>query len=172
MKRLLLFRHAKSSWSERGLADHDRPLSGRGRRAAPAMGRAMAELDLLPQRVLCSTSLRTRQTLALAAEAWPASIEIEYLSGLYHAGSAGLEQIVGRHGAEAQTLMLVGHQPGIQEFALDLISQSERAAQARLEAKFPTAALAVIEFRLDDWRDFSGASGRLIRYIRPRDLES
>lgn len=172
MKRLLLFRHAKSSWSERGLADHDRPLAGRGRRAAPAMGRAIAELDLVPQRVLCSTSLRTRQTLALAAEAWPASVEIDYLTGLYHAGSATLEQAVCRHGSDAESLMLVGHQPGLQEFALELIAQSERAAQARLEAKFPTAALAVIEFRLDDWRDFSGVAGRLIRYIRPRDLES
>lgn len=171
MKRLLLFRHAKSSWSAPGLADHDRPLAGRGRRAAPAMGRRMAELDLIPARAMCSSSLRTRQTLQLAAEEWPNSPSIEYLSALYHAGPATLEALVRRHGADAQKLMVVGHQPGMQEFALDLIRDGERAARARLETKFPTAALAVIEFQIDDWHDLEAGSGRLTRYVRPRELD-
>lgn len=171
MKRLLLFRHAKSSWSQTGLADHDRPLAGRGRRAAPAMGRTLAALGLTPARVLCSTSLRTRQTLQLAAEDWPQPISTEYLSALYHAGPATLEALVRRHGAGAETLMVLGHQPGMQEFALDLIQDGERAARARLETKFPTAALAVIEFEIDDWHDLEAGSGRLTRYLRPRDLD-
>ncbi|MGY6554287.1 MAG: SixA phosphatase family protein [Wenzhouxiangella sp.] len=171
MKRLLLFRHAKSSWSRNGLADHDRPLSGRGRRAAPAMGRTLAALGLVPARVLCSTSQRTRQTLQLAAEDWSPAPQTEYLAALYHAGPATLEALVRRHGAGAETLMLVGHQPGMQEFALDLIRDGERAARARLETKFPTAALAVIEFPIDDWHGLEAGTGRLMRYVRPRDLD-
>ena len=172
MKHLLLLRHAKSSWSDPALDDHERPLAGRGRRAAPLMGQAIAEMELIPRHVLCSTSVRTRQTLALAARHWPVALAVDYLAEIYHAGPDQLLRSVRRHGGISDTLMLVGHQPGLQAFALALSGEFERAARARMEAKFPTAALAVIEFDIEDWGDVAAGAGRLIRYLRPRDLES
>ncbi|TVS12786.1 MAG: histidine phosphatase family protein [Wenzhouxiangella sp.] len=171
MKRLLLFRHAKSSWTEAGLDDHERGLARRGRRAAPAMGQIMKVRGLQPGRVLCSTSARTRQTLSLAAAAWSDPVETVYLDSLYHARARSLLDAVRVHGGMVQTLMVVGHQPGLQDFALELADRGEPGLLGQMGEKFPTAALAVIEFPARSWSELAPASGRLSHYLRPRDLD-
>jgi phosphohistidine phosphatase len=147
--RLYLLRHAKSSWDEPGLADHDRPLAPRGRRAAKAMGRYLREQGIEPDLILCSSATRARQTLERLGLPG-ARIE----PGLYGADAATLRRFI----PKAASAMLIGHNPGIHDLAVSLARSGPRVPE--LAAKFPTGALATLE--LD--------TGELIDFVRPRDL--
>jgi phosphohistidine phosphatase len=147
--RLYLLRHAKSSWDEPGLADHDRPLARRGKRAADAMGRYMREHGIEPEVVLCSSATRTRQTLERLGLP-DARIEPE----LYGADAATLRALI----PDASSAMLIGHNPGMQDLALSLARSGAKLGE--LAEKFPTGARATIE--LD--------TGELVDFVRPRDL--
>ena len=151
MKRLYLLRHAKSSWDDASLDDHDRPLSGRGRRAADAIGRHLREHDIVPDLVLCSSAARTRETLARIG--LDGTIERE----LYGASAYALLARVRALPPAAGSVLLIGHNPGIHDLAFALTGQPDE--------KYPTGALATIE--LDDW---AARSGRLIAFVRPREL--
>jgi phosphohistidine phosphatase len=156
MARLYLLRHAKSSWKDASLDDHDRPLAPRGRKAAKAIGRYMRDQGIEPELVLCSTARRARQTLErLGPPGLDARIEPE----LYGAGAdALLARLRGVPDAVASVL-LIGHNPGMQQLAFNL---------AGLDDKFPTAALAT--FEVDGWSRLGRAE--LVDYVRPRDLDA
>jgi phosphohistidine phosphatase len=162
--RLYLLRHAKSSWKDHGLADHDRPLAPRGRRAAKAIGRYLRDQGIEPELVLCSSATRARETLERIALA-RAQIEPE----LYRAGADTLAARLHQVPAAVASVMLIGHNPGMQELALLLARPGPELGE--LEAKFPTGALATLALPGPDWRTLDRGTAELIGFVRPRDLE-
>ncbi len=172
MRELLLFRHAKALQGQPAALDHERDLAPRGRRSARRMGQLLQDEGCLPSLVLCSTARRTVRTLELAAEAWTAEPAVRYLKTLYLAPPDRLLQAVRRQAADAVRLMLVGHNPGLQRLAVVLLAEGEETAPTtRLTEKFPTGAIARIAFDTDAWSGLRPASGRLVAFWRPRDLE-
>jgi phosphohistidine phosphatase len=172
MLRLLLLRHAKSDWSQPGQKDQDRLLARRGRRTAPEIGAYMARHRLIPDRVLCSTAQRTRQTLELVAEKFSAPPPVTFEDGLYNATPDGILQAIRATPREIRTLLVIGHNPGLQAAATALIASGDVEARERLKEKLPTAGLAVIDFPVDDWGKLHRKSGRLERFVTPRMLET
>jgi phosphohistidine phosphatase len=168
MLTLSLFRHAKSSWNHPALDDFDRPLAPRGERAAPQMAAYLAEQGLAPDLVLCSAARRTRQTLALALPEWTAEPKIDYAEALYLASVPTLLGIIRATPADVLHLMIVGHNPGIEMFARQMIGSGEAQARQALAAKFPTAAVAVITWNSQNWADIQPASGHLKLFMTPR----
>ena len=148
MKSLLVLRHAKSSWKHEGLADHERPLNGRGRRDAPRVGRLLRERDLLPEVVLCSTAARARGTLELVLEAAEWSCEVRFSPALYAASPGDVLAAVRELPARVGRALVVGHNPTLEELVREL---SGRAVE------LPTAALARLEWRGADWSGFGDA---------------
>jgi phosphohistidine phosphatase len=171
MKRLSLLRHAKSDRSDPAAADFDRGLAGRGREAAPAMGRYLRRQKLVPDIVLCSAARRARETWELAAAALKAEIPVEYSERLYLAAPGQILRLLHQLPETAEAALLVGHNPGFHALALQLVGDGDSAARAQLQAKFPTAALAVIDFEVERWRDLAAGKGELLRFIAPRDLD-
>jgi phosphohistidine phosphatase len=195
MRRLMLLRHAKSDRPP-GMPDHDRPLNRRGRDEAPVIGTYLAHNGLIPDRVLCSTSERTRQTWdlvarALAGAAPPAqaasearspgavkkkrprpskSPPVDFDERLYAAEPQTILALLRETPPKVHSLLIVGHNPGIHEAALALIASGDVEARERLHEKFPTSGLAVIDFALDEWGKLHVRSGRLDRFITPRQL--
>ncbi|WP_321502530.1 histidine phosphatase family protein [Breoghania sp.] len=172
MSRLLLFRHAKSSWTETALTDFDRPLAQRGLRAAPMMGQYMQANDLLPDRILCSSALRTRETLAAILPFMRKDMTIELLREIYDALDDDYRDIIAAHAGQAETLMVIGHNPVIHDTALALVCDGDPGALQHLREGFPTAALAVIEFKAPTAGALEPGSGHLTAFIKPRELEA
>jgi phosphohistidine phosphatase len=168
MKRLYLLRHAKSSWKDTSLPDHDRPLAGRGRRAAKAIARHLREQDLEPQLVLCSTARRARETLERIQPALgAATVELEH--DLYAASADALLERLRRVPDGVASVMLIGHNPGLQDLALDL-ARSPRTV-GELATKFPTAALATLEVPASNWHELDHETAEIVAFVRPRDLD-
>jgi phosphohistidine phosphatase len=166
MHQLLLLRHAKSSWDDAKLADRDRPLNKRGRRAAGTIRQAMLDLGLTPDVVLVSPSRRTQETLA-ALEPWDDTPLVEQMETLYLASAAQLLAVLRDVNETVRSVMLIGHNPGMHELAVQLAAAS--APNERLTAGFPTAALA--EFAVaTQWQRLDAAGTRLVRFLTPRDL--
>lgn len=171
MSRLLLYRHAKSSWAEPGMADRDRPLAPRGRRAAERMASVIAGADLLPDRILCSPARRTRETLAALLAVIGDSCQVSINDDLYEPSESDYRGVIASNGRDARTLLVIGHNPAIHATALTLIGTSDDTAARQVAAKFPTAALAVIDFDAHAWDQVMQKSGRLTAFIRPRDID-
>lgn len=170
MKHIYLWRHAKSDWSDPARADFERPLAPRGRKAAPRMAKAMTKLGIEPELVLVSAARRTLDSWALAAPQFP-DAEVRVRRGLYLAPPGRLLKTLRRLPKRVGTVMLVGHNPGLQGLALRLARpQVNAAARTRLADKFPTAALAVLSFDGKRWRDLDEGKARLERLLTPRDL--
>ena len=131
MKTLLILRHAKSSWDDPGLRDHDRPLNRRGKRDAPRMGRLIADRDLIPDRIVSSTAVRARTTAALAAAEFDHDVEIETTRDLYGAHPDGYIEVAEERGGAAERLMVVGHNPGITALVSRLTGVSRVHAHRR-----------------------------------------
>jgi phosphohistidine phosphatase len=167
--RLFLLRHAKSARPD-DVADYDRPLAERGRKTAPLIGAYMAREHLFPDLVLVSPARRTQETWKRVAEALPASIAERDVPNLYGAPATRILGILGRIEPSVRTVMLVGHNPGLQDVASSLVGSGDPEACARLAEKFPTAGLAIIAFETDHWADISAGSGRLERFVTPRSL--
>jgi len=171
MLTLSLLRHAKSNWDDMELDDFERPLAKRGVTAAPEMGRAMRELKLKPDLVLCSTSVRTRATLALVLlELGPPPPQVEYDDHLYLATPAAMLARLRKVPDTMHHVMIVGHNPGTHALALELTGAARREDMAELASKFPTAAFANITFDASRWRDLKSGSGRLVVFLTPRKL--
>ena len=171
MLKLALLRHAKSSWDNATLGDFDRPLNTRGRETAPAMGQEIARLGIEPGVILCSPARRTRETLDLILPKLGAErVVIHFDAALYLAGAADLMQHVRACETQTDTILVIGHNPGMHALAASLIATGDPGAIARLEDKFPAAALAVILFTGARWRDIGAAKGHLEAYITPRRL--
>jgi phosphohistidine phosphatase len=170
MLRLMLLRHAKSTWPS-GAQDAERPLSDRGESAARLMGAYMAHHSLIPDRVLCSPARRTRDTwtgVSGVSARWPAGADLVFDGRLYGAVRQGIVSIVCDQDDAVRTLLILGHNPGLQETAEWLIAAGDMEQRERLREKFPTAALAVIDFTLDTWSGVHERSGRLDRFVTPR----
>jgi phosphohistidine phosphatase len=171
MRKLLLLRHAKSSWDDPSLEDFDRPLAPRGEKAAPLMAAYLEKEGLRPDLVFCSPARRARQTWSLVAQSLGNEIFVDELQALYLGGPSRLLEAVRRAPDAAPCVMLVGHNPGMEHLAMALAGPASKPkALAKLHAKFPTAALAEIEFDVAAWRDVARGAGRLTRFVRPKDL--
>jgi phosphohistidine phosphatase len=165
--RLLLLRHAKSARSE-GVADRDRPLAERGRKDARFMGALMAHESLVPDIALVSPARRTRETWALARGAFSSVIPESDVASLYDSTPDRLLNAIRAVGTEAKTIVLIGHNPEMQETAALLCGDGKADAMVRLDAKFPTAGLAVIDFAVANWAQIEPNSGYLERFVTPK----
>ncbi|HML13671.1 MAG TPA: histidine phosphatase family protein [Xanthobacteraceae bacterium] len=172
MRRLMLLRHAKSDRTRPDAPDHARPLAPRGREAAPRLGVYMVHHGLMPDLVLCSTAARTRETWDLVEKAFANKPPVVYEERLYETGASALFDVVKETKSSVHALLLAGHNPGLHDLAQRLIASGDTDARARLTEKFPTGALAVIDFAVDDWRKLHPRSGRLDRLVVPRMLEA
>jgi phosphohistidine phosphatase len=167
MKRLYLLRHAKSSWDDPTLADHDRPLAPRGRRAAKVMAKHLGRKGIAPELVLCSPSRRTRQTLTRIAPSMGKSADVQIEPELYAASAPVLLEVLHEVPDEVESVMLIGHNPGIQDLALSLGRAGSKSARVR--SKFPTAALATLEHN-GSWRQLAPGSAKLVSFVKPKEL--
>jgi phosphohistidine phosphatase len=169
---LYLYRHAKSSWTDPLLADFDRPLAPRGLRACKTMGSYMRLADVCPDIILCSSSARTRETLKMSVPALAGDIPVKYERALYHAGASALLTRLQRVPDRYNSVLIIGHNPGLQSLAIGLTAANESDDIDRLEAKFPTAGLATLILKRDHWRDLAPESCELHSFVVPRDLDS
>lgn len=151
LRRLVVLRHAKSAWPD-GVADHERPLAPRGRRDAPVAGRLLAEADCLPDLALCSTALRARETWELASAQWGTPPPVRHDPRVYAADVPDLLTVVREVSAEVETLLLVGHNPGLEELVLELAGDGLDDTLDEVRTKFPTSAIAVLAWYGTTWR--------------------
>jgi phosphohistidine phosphatase len=163
MPTLYLLRHAKSSWDDPSLADHERPLAPRGQRAADLIGEHLRSAGIAPGVVLCSSAARARETLERVAPDGEVRIEDE----LYGASERELLERLHQLPAELDSAMLIGHNPALQELTLMLAAEGPELR--RVHRKFPTAALATLAFD-GDWSGLRLDAARLVEFVRPRDL--
>ncbi|MEK1891237.1 MAG: histidine phosphatase family protein [Phyllobacterium sp.] len=170
MRRLILFRHAKSEWPA-GVADDKRPLAKRGRRTAPLMGAFLARENLLPDLALVSTARRAMETWELAYAEFGSKVAWKAEPRLYDAPVSALFDIVRQMPSNIRTLMLVGHNPGFEVFAGQLTTEGPELDLSRLREKLPTAAIAVIDFNIDGWKAIDAEHGVLKRFETPRSVE-
>lgn len=150
LRRLVVLRHAKSAWPD-GVADHQRPLAPRGHRDAPVAGRMLAEYDCLPDLALCSTAVRARETWELAAAQWGTPPPVRHDPRLYAADVSELLAVVHEVPAAVGTLLLVGHNPGLEELVLELAGDGLDDTLAEVRTKFPTSAIAVLAWHGTSW---------------------
>lgn len=172
MKTLILMRHAKSSWDAGQIADHDRVLADRGRDAVPAMGQWLRAQKLIPEMVLSSTAARVKETLALLLPSLPADIVVKELEALYMALPREILAVIAKvkNKEKVGTLLVIGHNPGIGSLAHWLAGQGDKQGLERMRDKFPTAAIAVIDFDIASWRELDGEQGTLRQFVTPKDL--
>jgi phosphohistidine phosphatase len=179
-RRLLLLRHAKSAWP-REVPDQDRPLAQRGRRDAPVAGRWLQQAGYVPDHVLCSPARRARETWQLAERELAVRPPVVYEPGVYAASASSLLGIVRRQPSAARTIVVVGHDPALPELALELAREddhTESAAAAptpgsafgRMQAKFPTAAIAVLELTAP-WAELGHGQAQMVNFVTPRDMD-
>ena len=169
MRRVYLLRHAKSSWKDSSLADRDRPLAGRGRRAAAAIADHLKAEGIRPDLVLCSPARRTRETLERVETALGDRVEVRFEEALYGASEIELLARLRALPPEVSSVMLIGHNPGLEDLALALASTGD--GLARLREKYPTGAFATIDLPADEWDAIEADTGELVAYVRPRDLD-
>lgn len=166
MKTLLVLRHAKSSWSNPDLADHDRPLKKRGKRDAPRIGRLLRDEDLVPDLMIASTAKRARKTAEAVAEHSGYEGEIKLSRDLYAFGPESYVEALYGLPDVYQRVMVIGHNPGLEDLVEVLTGEWER---------LPTAALAKIELPIRSWRELAAETGdlplgRLVGFWQPREL--
>ena len=161
MKTLLVMRHAKSSWREEDLADHERPLNARGRRDGPRMGEWLAAQGLAPDLVVTSSARRACATAELVAAQLDPPPPLLVEADLYHAHPDAYLDAARRHGA-GDRVLLVGHNPGVEDLIQELCGVWER---------MPTAAVAVLELAIESWASLpSPPAATLAAHVRPKDL--
>jgi phosphohistidine phosphatase len=177
---LVLFRHAKSAWPD--VPDHERPLANRGIRAAPVMGRWLRDAGLVPDLVLCSTARRARETWQFAQTGLAATPPVSFEDRIYGEDAMGLLALIREVPPATGTLLLIGHNPSIEDLALTLVSPGPAPGAAgpgavsagdleRMRAKFPTAAIAVLQ-PAGTWHALAKGRARLTAFVTPRDLSA
>lgn len=162
MKILYILRHAKSSWENADLSDFDRPLNERGLKAAPLMGGLMKTTKFQPDVILSSPAKRARETAALVKEAADFRSDIRFDERIYQASPARLLEIIAEQNADTESILLIGHNPGLEGLVRFLTGESQ---------PLPTAALAVIDLDTDQWSGLNSAAGNLRVLIRPKDFQ-
>jgi phosphohistidine phosphatase len=163
MKTLLILRHAKSSWNNANMTDHDRPLNERGKRDAPRAGRALAAQDVVPELIITSTAERAMSTAEAAAAATNDPPELKYERRLYLASPLTILKILQELGNGPQRVMVVGHNPGLEELVYHLTEEPEA---------MPTAAIAQVDLPITAWSELNETTrGRLSWYWQPKDKD-
>jgi phosphohistidine phosphatase len=168
-KQLFVLRHAKSSWDNPGLDDHERPLASRGQRAVAVLSEHLRDIDIRPDLVLCSTSRRTRETLEGVAPAGEVLIERE----LYAASAGDVVERLRRLPDETDSVMVIGHNPALQIIVLRLVANGDPVPDgsdlAEVKQKFPTGALATLTFECS-WSELGPGCAELADYVRPKAI--
>jgi phosphohistidine phosphatase len=165
-RRLVVLRHAKSDWPA-GVADHDRPLGRRGVRDSTAVGRWLVDNDNTPDLVWCSTARRTRETWAHLGSQLPAGCDVHFEDNVYDAGVDDLMDVLRRTPKKTARVLLVGHNPGVQDLVLTLADRASGDARALAETKFPTSGLAVLDID-GEWADLRPGQANLSTFVVPR----
>jgi phosphohistidine phosphatase len=168
-RRLVLLRHAKSSWDDATLPDRERPLAPRGRRAVALLRDHLRATDAHVELVLCSPAERTRATWAGVRSGLRSAPVVQFVSAVYEAEAGDLLDLVHHVDARQSAVMVVGHNPGMAELATALIADGEADALRRLDRGFPTGGLATLSFD-GEWADLAWGDARLDSFVRPRDL--
>jgi phosphohistidine phosphatase len=175
MKTVIVLRHAKSDWSDTALRDFDRGLNSRGYRAAAVMGRWAAVQKLGFDAIIASPAVRVVETLGRFREAYGDCPDPAFDLRLYLAASDTIGEVLSETGEEIGSVLLAGHSPGLEDLILDAVPERGRSSlRDAVEVKFPTAALAVLDFDVAEWRDLAdGIAGKatLRAFVRPRDLD-
>jgi phosphohistidine phosphatase len=169
MPRLLLMRHAKSSWKNPPIDDFDRSLNGRGRKAAELMGRALAARHLLPGKILSSSSRRTRDTLTELLPFLESDTDVRLTRDLYLTSEDRYIDVIRAHGNGTRTLMVLGHNPAMEELTHALCGDG--SAKEPLANGFPTGALAIIDFEVSRWTEMEPGDGKLIAFLTPEEVK-
>jgi phosphohistidine phosphatase len=166
-----VMRHAKSDWGQPGLADFDRPLNKRGRKAAEGVGRELNDRRVGFDRVIASPAVRVRETLERLQSGYGETLPVEFETRIYDASLATLFELVRTMPASIHAPLLIGHNPGLHQLVVALTSPDDSGLREKVEENLPTGALALIEFPAVRWDEVSKASGRMIELILPRQLE-
>ena len=169
MRRLMLLRHAKADRPS-AIPDEERPLNERGVTAARRMGDYMARHQLIPDLAVCSPARRTRDTLAEMTPQWTPGIAVTFEVRLYMAPINTILEVIRGQPREVANLLVIGHNPGLHKAAELLIASGDVEERERLREKFPTGALAVIDFAVPAWTKVHIHSGRLGRFVTPRSI--
>lgn len=169
MKLLGLFRHAKSDWDDMAKRDFDRGLNDRGRRGARLMGDHIRQHGISWDVVISSPAERNRLTMASAMP----DADVNFDKRIYLASADTVLETVSELGGGGDTVLVSGHNPGMQEVLFELVlPQNENKLFFEAARKFPTAAFAVLELDIDDWADLKPGAGKLVHFARPRDLDA
>lgn len=172
MKKLTLLRHAKSSWDDAVTRDFDRPLNDKGKRAAVAVGTFIKRNDIVFDQVLASPAVRVIETLEHVEQASGLSMEPRWDRKIYLASSVTLLDVIRGASEDADHVLMVGHNPGMEDLIFDLVpDDGSSTARDEVEVKYPTAALAEISLAIENWADIADNCGTLDRFTRPRDLD-
>ncbi len=171
MKRIYLLRHAKSSWSEDGQADYERGLAPRGLHAARQMSAHLRDRAVKPSVVLCSTARRARETLDLIMPGLTGKPGIRYEDSLYQAAASDIIARIKQLPEKTASVMIVGHNPGLQETVLELAGAGAPKRMRQIAEKFPTLALAELSTDIEHWRDLGPGAARLVDLTIPAEIE-
>jgi phosphohistidine phosphatase len=164
-----LLRHAKSSWDDPALPDRLRPLAPRGIRAVEAVARHLRAAEVAPDLVLCSPARRAVQTWESVARGVPPDTAVEIEEAIYHADGDDLLVRLREVPSGIESVLLVGHNPGLQDLAVDLVGSGDAGLRERLVTKFPTGALATLDVQ-GEWHDLNRGGAGLLAFVVPRDL--
>jgi len=170
VKTLTLLRHAKSGWDDPALRDYDRALNAKGHRAARMVGEHLRGQERTFDHVAASPALRVVETLEGVERGYGRTLGAVWDRRIYLASAVTLLDVVHEVPAATERLLLVGHNPGLEDLALWLVPEGDDPLRATLEAKYPTATVAELTFA-GEWADLTPGSARLTRFVRPRDLD-
>jgi phosphohistidine phosphatase len=171
-KTLYILRHAKSGWDDPVARDFDRPLNRRGQKAAGVMGAWMKAQGIAFDHIIASPAVRVIETVDYVARSYGKRIEPVWERRVYLASSATLMDVLREISDNAVSVLMIGHNPGLEDLILDLVPEDiDPALRSSVYEKFPTAALAQVEIDTQKWADIERGKGRLTRFTRPRDLD-
>ena len=170
MRHLLLLRHAKAEILQSGERDHERVLTARGQADAKVIGAYLAKHRAIPDRAVVSTSARTRETWEGVASELRRTPPMDFDARLYDASPRAILEVLKETGADAGTLLVIAHNPGLHELAAMLVATGDIDTSERLGENFPTSALAVIRFAATDWSGVHAKGGRLEHFVTPKSL--
>ncbi len=170
MRTLTLLRHAKSAWDDAVERDFDRPLNGKGRRAAARIGRYLHDDGYAFDKVIASPALRVRQTIDGVEDGYGAALTPAFDNRIYMASAATLLDVVRGISDDCERLLMVGHNPGLEDLVLLLVPETAGGARDEVETKYPTATVAELSFE-GSWAELDERAASLTRFMRPRDLD-
>lgn len=172
MRTLIILRHAKSSWATPGMDDFERPLNERGNADAILMAQWISEKAPPIDAILCSSAARTRATAKHITTFINTEEPISYLDELYLAGTDTLKAHIAKLDSATKTAMLIGHNPGLHDAALRLLTKDHRDQAGSLRMAFPTTACALIKLPIDDWKEIAWNNGELSSFMVPKSLKT